>query len=525
MPDNRPNPDDLLDIVAEHKVHRTKGRLKIFLGMAAGVGKTYSMLSDGQEAQQRGTEIVVGYLEFHGRKETEALAASMEILPPRVIDHRGVAIKEFDVDAALARKPQVILVDELAHTNAPDSRHTKRYQDIEELLDAGITVWTTVNIQHIESLRDVVAQVTGVFVQETVPDSFFELADEIELNDNPPEQLQQRLQDGKIYVPEKIDQALDGFFKKSNLLALRELALRHTAERVDQDLRKARTLSKTTQPWHTSERILVCIAPSRMAQKVVRAARRLANSLHAELLAVTVASSRQAGIGAQAQAEMDAAMRLAEELGARTATLAGDDIVAELVGYAQRENVTTIVMGKPVRQRWKEIVFGSVVDHTVRSSGNIDVLIITGDEASGTPLKRSKRDTHWTWSGIAETLILVSLATALGHLIGNEVRHANIIMLYLLAVSIVSVRRGRQEALLSAILSVTCFNYFFVPPLHTFAISDIQNALTFLVMLIVALLLSSLTSRLKDHSRSASERERNTAALYDLSRKLAGTRS
>lgn len=525
MPDTRPNPDDLLDIVAEHKGQRNRGRLKIFLGMAAGVGKTYSMLSDGQEAQQRGQEIVVGYLEFHGRKETEALAESMEIIPPKIIDHRGVTIKEFDVDAALARKPEVILVDELAHTNAPDCRHLKRYQDIEELLDAGITVWTTVNIQHIESLRDVVAQVTGVFVQETVPDSFFERADEIELIDIPPEQLQQRLQDGKIYVPEKIDQALQGFFKKSNLLALRELALRHTAERVDQDLRKARTLTKATEPWHTSERILVCIAPSRMATKVVRAARRLANSLHAELLAVTVASSRQAGIGAQAQADMDAGMRLAEELGAKTATLAGDDIVAELISYAQQENVTTIVMGKPVRQRWKEIVFGSVVDHTVRSSGNIDVLIITGDAASGTPLKRTRRDTSWSWAGIVETIALVGIATALGHLIGNEVRHANIIMLYLLAVSVISIRRGRQEALLSAVLSVTCFNYFFVPPVHTFAISDIQNALTFAVMLLVALLLSSLTSRLKEHSRAASERERNTSALYDLSKKLAGTRS
>jgi len=526
MPDSRPSPDELLDIAGDKSRSRGRGRLKIFLGMAAGVGKTYSMLSDGQEATQRGQEVVVGYLEFHGRKETEALAEHLEVLPPQQINHRGVILKEFDIDAALARKPEILLVDELAHSNAPDCRHVKRHQDIEELLDAGINVWTTVNIQHIESLRDVVAQITGVFVQETVPDSFIERADEIELIDIPPEQLQQRLQDGKIYVPEKIDQALQGFFKKGNLLALRELALRQTAEKVDQDLRKARTLTNATEPWHASETILVCVAPSRMATKVVRAARRLANSLHAELLAVTVASSRQAGIGAKGQADMDAGMRLAEELGARTATLAGDDIVAELISYAQQENVTTIVMGKPVRQRWKEIVFGSVVDHTVRSSGNIDVLIVTGDEASGTPLtKRTVGDNKWSWPGIIETLVLVSAATALGHLIGNEVRHANIIMLYLVAVAIVSVRRGRQEALLSAVLSVVSFNFFFVPPVHTFAIGDIQNGVTFAVMLAVALLLSSLTLRLKEHSRSASERERNTAALYELSKVLAGTRS
>lgn len=515
---------DPLDVVSDLR-SRSRGQLKIFLGMAAGVGKTYSMLSDGLEAKQRGQEIVIGYLELHGRKETETLAESIEALPPKLIDHRGVTIKEFDIDAALQRHPDTLLVDELAHTNAPDSRHAKRYQDIEELLDAGINVWTTVNIQHIESLRDVVAQVTGVFVQETVPDSFIEKADQIELIDIPPEQLQQRLLDGKIYVPEKIDQALQGFFKKGNLLALRELALRQTAERVDQDLRKARTLTQTTEPWHTSERVLVCVAPNRMAPKVVRAARRLANSLHADLFAVTVASSRQAGLGTHAQAEMDAAMRLAEELGAKTASLAGDDIVAELVSYARQENVTTIVMGKPVRQRWKEIVFGSVVDHTIRASGDIDVLIITGDETQGTSLRRRRKELNWSLRGVAETLVLVSLATVIGHFIDNEVRHANIIMLYLLGVSMVSIRHGRREALLSAILSVLAFNFFFVPPVHTFVISDVQNVFTFVVMLGVALLLSSLTSRLKEHSRSASERERNTAALYELSKKLAGTRS
>jgi two-component system, OmpR family, sensor histidine kinase KdpD len=525
LQETRPDPDALLAQVTEGDRPEGQGRLKVYLGMAAGVGKTYAMLSDGQEARRRGQDIVIGYLEPHGRAETEAMAEGLERLPPKVIDHRGVAINEFDVDAAIERRPELILVDELAHTNATGCRHTKRWQDIVELLDSGINVATTVNIQHVESLRDVVAQITGVFVKETVPDAFFERANEIELVDLPPEELQQRLHEGKIYVPEKVEQALHGFFKRGNLLALRELALRHTAERVEEDIRRSRTQTRETEPWHASERILVCIAPNRMAQRVVRVARRLANSLHAELLAVSVSSSRQGTLGDRAQADLDAAMRLAEELGARSATLSGDDIVAELIAYARQENVTTLVMGKPVRPRWKEVLFGSVVDHTVRASGNIDVLIITGEETQGTPLVTLPPKESFRWMGLVEAVLWIAAATGIGTAFGREIRHANIIMLYLVGVVAISLRYGRKESLASALLSVIAFNFFFVAPLHTFVISYAQDAVTFVVMLIVALILSSLTLRLKDQTKAASERERNTSVLYNLSRKLAGTRS
>ncbi len=526
MPDlDRPNPDALLANLSTAERGQPRGRLKIYLGMAAGVGKTFSMLADGQEARQQGVDVVLGYLEPHGRKDTDKMAGGLEPLPLREFEHRGVVVRDFDVDAAIARKATLTLVDELAHSNPEGSRHAKRWQDVAELLDHGLDVATTVNIQHVASLRDVVAQITGVFVQETVPDALFERADEVELIDLPPEELQQRLRSGKIYTADKISQALDGFFKKANLLSLRELSLRHTADRVEVDIRKARAQNRSTEPWHAAERILVCIAPNRMAQRVVRAARRIANSLHAELLAVTVSSPRQASRGDQGSAEVDAAMRLAEELGATTATLAGDDIVTEVIRYAQQENVTTIVMGKPVRARWKEVFFGSVVDYTVRSSNDIDILIITGEEGQGTPLVRRRQIEPLRWQGFAEAVTWIAAVTWLAGFLGNSVRHANIIMLYLVGVVAVSLRHGRQEALFAAVVSVAAFNFFFVPPLYTFAVSDLQNSLTFVVMLAVAVLFSSLTLRLKEQTVQASERERNTSALYDLSRKLAGTRS
>ncbi|MBC8064443.1 MAG: sensor histidine kinase KdpD, partial [Chlorobia bacterium] len=521
---DRPDPEALLAQIQGSAVEAGRGRLKVYLGMAAGVGKTYGMLSDGQEAKQRGVDVVVGYVEPHGRKETEAMSDGLERLPLREIEHRGVKIFEFDVDEALKRHPQLILVDELAHTNAPFSRHSKRWQDVEELIGSGINVATTINIQHIESLRDVVAQITGVFVHETVPDALFELADEIELVDIPPEELHQRLRDGKVYVPEKVDQAIQGFFKRGNLLALRELALRHTAERVDEDLRKARSTSMVTEPWHASERILVCIAPSPMASKVVRAARRLANSLHAELIAVTVDSARQSGLGEESKAHVEEALRLAESMGARTANLAGDDIAAEVINFARKENATTIVMGKPVRARWKEILFGSVVDATIRTSGDIDVLVITGETGSGPKLIRSLPKAPWTWKGAIEIAIVWAITTGIGFVMIDRFDLANIIMMYLVGVTVISLRHGIRESAVSAIISVLSLNFFFVHPRLTFAVSDAEYIITFVVMLAVSLLLSSLTQRLKEQSRSSAVRERNTAELYDLGRRLATLR-
>lgn len=522
----RPNPDALLSQVGGSDSTENQGRLKVYLGMAAGVGKTYSMLADAREALRLGSDVVIGYLEPHGRKDTEEQAEGLPKLPLQTIAHRGVDLYEFNLDAAIERRPELLLVDELAHTNAPGSRHGKRWKDIVELLDTGINVATTVNIQHVESLRDVVAQITGVFVQETVPDAFFERANEIELVDIPPEELQNRLRKGKVYGAEKIEQALQGFFKRGNLLALRELSLRHTAERIDVDLRRARNQTHAAQPWHAGERILISIAPNRMARKVIRAARRLANSLHAELIAIHVSSPRQDFGRPEDREELDHAMRLAEELGAKTATLAGDDVVAEILGFARQENVTTIVMGKPVRPRWKELLFGSVVDQTVRQSGEIDVLVISGDEAEPTASRRSSLRSGSAppqARGYVEAVLWVALATGLGHLVASEIRHANIIMLYLVGVIAVALRYGRQESLLVSLLSVAAFNFFYVPPLYTFVISDFQYSITFAVLLAVGYLISSLTIRLKDQSRASSERERHTSALYDLSRKLAAT--
>lgn len=501
-----------------------RGRLKIYLGMAAGVGKTYGMLVEGQDAKRRGLDVVIGYLEPHGRAETEALAEGLEQLPQLELAHRGINLREFDVDAALARQADLLLVDELAHTNQPGSRHAKRWQDIEELILAGQNVVTTVNIQHIESLRDVVAQITGVFVQETVADAFFEKADEIELVDVPPEQLHQRLREGKVYGQEKVDQALLGFFKRSNLLALRELALRHTAERVDEDLRKAREDQAQEDGWHASERILVSVAPNRMAYRVVRSAKRLAASLHADLLAVAVESSRQRGNSAENREHQENAMVLAEKLGAKTANLVGDDIVAEVIEYARKKNVSTILMGKPVRPRWKEILFGSVVDSMIRRSGDIDVLVITGTEVEGTPIFRRPTPRPSDWRGFAEAISAVIVCTGIGSLMMGALPLANIVMTYLVGVVLVSMRHGTRESLFCALGSICTFNYFFVPPRFTFAVSDVGYIFTFGVMLFVSLILSGLTARLKETSRLMSQRERTTAALYDLSRSLAESR-
>jgi len=490
--------------------------------MAAGVGKTYGMLADAHADQERGHRVAIGYLEAHGRKETENLAEGLEMIPLLQVQHRGVILLEPDLDSILALHPEIVLIDELAHTNAPGSRHSKRWQTVEEILNAGIDVRTTINIQHIESLRDTVAQITGVFVHETVPDAFLERADEIELVDIPPEELHLRLKDGKVYIPEKVDQALGGFFKKPNLLALRELALRHTAEKVDEQLRRSRELSKDRQPWHARERVLVCVAPNAMADRVVRSARKLANNLHADLLAVSVDSSRQAGASPKSRVKLDEAMRLAESLGARTTTLAGDDIAAEVVRFAQSENVTTIIVGKPIRARWKEVLFGSVVDTLIRTSGDIDVLVLTGDEQQGTALKsRTAPAERGSLEGYLVVFGVVGFFTGLGYLLIDAFELTNIVMLYLLGVALISARYGRRESVLSAVLSVAAFDFCFVHPQGTFAVSDAQFLVTFAVMLVVSLFIGSLAQRLKDQSHAASERERNTSALFELNRQLA----
>lgn len=524
MPEiDRPNPDLLLKQVEAEDPGR--GRLKLYLGMAAGVGKTYTMLADAQEAAKRGVDVTLGYLEPHGRAETEELAEGLEQIPLATVVHGGIQLKEFNIDAALARRPGLLLLDELAHTNAPGVRHKKRWQDAEELLAAGIDVNTTVNIQHFESLNDVVAQITGIRVAETVPDSLLTAANEIELVDIPPDDLIQRIREGKVYVPEKVEQALDGFFKKKHLTALRELALRKTAERVDAQVQSFRAIEGAKEPWATQDRILVAVAPSKLSTRVVRAAKRMADSLHGEFLAVFIESDRQNRLSEMDRAYAEDSLRLAERLGAKTATLNGSDIVGELLLYAQSQNVTTIVMGKPLRPRWKELAFGSVVDDMVRRSGDIDVHVITATESAGTRVGLVEPQELKDWSGIVPTAIVVGLCTLVGLGIHSRVSNSNIVMVYLLGVTWVASRYSRNAAMLASVLSVAAFDVFFVPPRFTFAVSDFEYLITFAVMLFVAVVISTLTSRIREHSTQATERERRTAALYDLSRKLSATRS
>lgn len=527
MPEReRPDPEALLkQLQSERAEAGEKGRLKIYLGMAAGVGKTYSMLADAQEMKRRGIDVVIGYLEPHGRHDTEALAEGLERIPLREMDYGGVLLREFDPDAALRRKPALLLLDELAHTNAPGSRHKKRWQDAEELLRAGIDVYTTVNVQHLESLNDVVAQVTGVRVGETLPDSIIAEASEVELVDLPPDELIQRIREGKVYIPEKVEQALEGFFKRKHLAALRELALRKTAESVDRQVQTYRQVEGAKEPWHTTERILVCVAPNRMATRVVRAARRMADALHGELLAVMVDSSRQSKVGAEGHQLAYEALRLAENLGAQTTVMSGDDIVKTVVEFAQSKNVTTLIVGKPLRAKWKEAVFGSFVDAIVRSSGDIDVHVITGPEETGTRLTLVPAKQRTDWTGWLFAVGVTGLATVMNLIVDPVFGDAGQVSVYLLGVAIVASRSSQSAAFLASLLSVVAFNYFFTAPRYTFTVHDPQYWFVFGVMMIVGLMISILTSRMKEQTRNASDRARRTLALYDLSRKLSSTRS
>ncbi len=524
MADFRPDPEALLaQLKGEERSAR--GRLKVYLGMAAGVGKTYAMLSAARECRKRGIDVVLGYLEPHGRAETEAMAEGLETLPERVVGHRNITMKEFDLDAALLRKPTLILVDELAHSNAMGSRHRKRWQDIEELLQAGIDVHTTINVQHIESLRDTVAKITGVVVGETVPDALITGADEVELVDIPPEELIQRLQEGKIYEASKVQQALERFFRKGNLLALRKLALRQTTERVDQQVRTFRSTQRGSEPWRTAERIMVGIAPSPLSARLVRESRRLANSLHAELLAVWVDAPRAAGISEQDRKAAQDALELAEELGAETIVLAGSDIVGQVLSLARDRNVTTIVVGKPVRSRWLELVSGSVADELIRASGDINIHVISGGVETGPRSKIQRETPTATWKSYGMVVLMGGLCTLIGLGMQGRFDLANIVMIYLLGVTLIAFHFGQREAALASLLSVGLFDFCFVNPRWSFAVSDVQFLVTFGVMLLVSLLISSLTSRLKSQATSLSLRERRTAALYDLSKKMSRTRS
>ena len=503
----------------EDEARRARGKLKVFFGAAPGVGKTYAMLEAARARRAEGVDVVVGWVETHHRAETEALLEGLELLPRRQLSYHGTRLEEFDLDLALERKPTLMLVDELAHTNAPGSRHTKRFRDVEELLAAGIDVYTTLNVQHLESLNDVVAQITGIAVRETVPDAALDRADEIELVDLPAEELRKRLAEGKVYFPEQAERAAENFFRTGNLIALRELALRRTAERVDAQMQRYRTEHAVAQTWPTAERILVCVGASPYAARVVRAARQMAARLRAEWLVAFVETPAVLRLPEPDREQLHRTLQLAEQLGAEVVTLSGHDVAEEILAYARRRNVTQLVVGKPAKARWREGLRGSFVQRLVRDSGDIGVHVIAATAEE--PPETSPRGPRSTWRGYGFALAVMAACSAVDGLLLQYLGLANLIMVFLLGVLIVSARTGRGPAVLASLLSVAAFDFLFVPPRLSFTVADTQYVITFGVMLVVALLISNLTTRIRDQAAMARSRERRTAALYAVSRACA----
>ena len=516
----RPDPDELLARVQQQEAKRTRGRVKVFFGMAAGVGKTYAMLNAARRLKEAGIDVVVGYVEPHGRPETEALLDGLETLPVRGIEYRGTTLRELDLDRALDRKPAVILVDELAHTNAVGMRHAKRWQDIDELLQAGIDVYTTVNVQHLESLNDVVSRVTGVAVRETVPDSVIEQADEIELIDLPPEDLLKRLAEGKVYVPEQAKHAAERFFRKGNLIALRELALRRTAESVDAQMRGYRLDHAVEETWPVVERLMVCIGPSPYSKQLVRAAKRMANQLRAEWIVANVQTSRWEQLPEDIRSRVYEALHMAEQLGAETVTLSGANISTEVLNYARARNASKILIGKPAGPLWKRLWSGSILDKLVEGSGEIDVYAVSARRAELTaPARARPKITPWRQYGAAT--LVVAVCSAVGLVLYDHVHLANIVMVYLLGVVAVAMRADRGPCIFASLLSVAVFDFFFTTPYHTLVVDHVQYVITFVVMLAVSLIVSGLTFRVRSQAEFAVERERRTETLYRMSRSMA----
>lgn len=525
--EQRPSPEALLE--AARREEGVAGRLKIFVGAAPGVGKTYEMLQNAQAKRKAGVDVVVGVVETHGRAETEALLAGLEVIPRRMIEHKGQKLDEMDLDAILARRPKIALVDELAHTNAPGSRHPKRYLDVAELLAAGIDVYTAVNIQHIESLNDVVAQITHVRVRETVPDSVFDRADAIELIDLTPDDLIQRLKDGKVYVPKQAERALEHYFSPGNLTALRELALRRTADRVDEQLLTHMQANAIAGPWAAGERILVCISEDPRSAGLVRYTKRLADRLHAPWTAVSIETRRSLQFTEEQRDRLADTLRLAEALGAEALTIpaAARRIADDLLGYAHANNVTQIVIGKASRSWWFELLRGSVVHDLVRRAGNISVHVIAGDVLPAEPAARRTQMTDrvepFDPKPYLFSLGVMAAALGVAMVLYPAFGVENVDLVFMTAVVGVAVRFGLWPSLLASLIGSLAYNFFFLPPVYTFTITDPTNVAAFFFFMLVAILVSNLAARVRNQAVSAFGRVRTTESLYAFSRKLAGT--
>jgi two-component system sensor histidine kinase KdpD len=524
MTPERPDPDALLRRLATDE-RRARGRLKVFFGASPGVGKTYAMLESARARKREGVDVVVGWVETHGRSETAALLEGLERLAPVETDYRGIRIRELDLDAALARRPKLLILDELAHTNAPGSRHAKRWQDAQELLDAGIDVYTTLNVQHVESLNDSVNQVTGIAVRETVPDRVLDEADEVEVVDLPPEELLKRLDEGKVYVPEQAARATRQFFRRGNLLALRELALRRTADHVDADVQDYRRDHRIEPTWPVAERVLVCVRPNPDSQRLIRAGRRMAARRGGELIVAYVETPAQPALSPAEKQTLAGAMKLAEDLGAETVSLTGESLAEALLAYARPHNVSRIVVGRPVRRGWWSRLRGSLVDDLVRGSAGIEILVVPGGFGRPVAVAAPRPLTRWDRAGFAWAVAVVATSTLVCWLMLGRFGLANLVMVYLLGVAFVSARHGRAPSILAAFLSVAAFDFFFVPPYMTFAVSDTQYLVTFTVMLAVGVLISTLGVRVRLQAEAARSRERRTQVLFAMTRELARVRS
>jgi two-component system sensor histidine kinase KdpD len=524
--DLRPDPDELLARLKQEDAQAKRGKLKIFFGASAGVGKTYAMLSAARALRAQGGDVVIGVVETHGRAETEALVEGLERLPLKEVTYRQRTLKEFDLDAALARRPQLVLVDELAHSNVAGSRHPKRWQDVEELLGAGIDVWSAMNVQHLESLNDVVSGITGIRVSETVPDRVFDETDEVVIVDLPPDELLQRLKEGKVYLPQQAAAAVRNFFRKGNLIALRELALRRTADRVDDEMLQYRRTMAAPPVWQTREALLLCIGPDERSEKLVRATARMATQLDVPWHCVHVETPKLQRLPEAARQRVLRLLKLAQDAGATTASLSGQTLAATVVKYAHEHNLSRVVLGRDtgrLPRPWRP----TLAEAVGRQGNDLDVIQIAlparergATVAPSSSLSQADSPQPWqpyAWS--AAICAAVTLLTAPLHL---KLELANIVMVFLLAVVLVAVRFGRGPAVMAAFLSVGAFDFFYVPPRFTFNVGNAQYLLTFAVMLVVALVIGQMTAGLKFQARVATQREERVSALYAMSRDLSG---
>ena len=531
--DTRPDPDQLLEQLRSHDERARRGKLRIYFGASAGVGKTYAMLSAAQRATQAGSDVLVGVVETHGRSDTAELLAGLTQLPLKEVPYRSRTLKEFDLDAALERKPAVLLVDELAHSNVEGSRHPKRWQDVQELLEAGIDVWSALNVQHLESLNGTVGAITGVRVHETVPDTVFEAADEIVLVDVTPDELLGRLKAGKVYLPQQAERAAQNFFRKGNLIALREIALRRTAEHVEDDVRSYRIEKSIAPVWNTEGAILVCIGAREGAEQTVRTAARLAGQLNVRWHAAYVETPRLQRLEVAKRDRILVVIKLAEELGAETAILTASDAATALVDQAQLLNCATLVVGRPQVVGWLSSAAWSgsrsMTRRLARLAPTLDIVEVghadsarrLGHTAQRPPSDESSSTWHgklprYAWSvgcSVAVTLLTLPLIPFFDL--------ANIVMLFLLGTVLVALKFGRGPSALAAVLNVAAFDYFFVAPRFSFAVSDVQYLLTFAVMLVVGLLTGQLTAGLRFQARISSSRERRAQSLFELTRDLS----